>query len=1527
MPAAGGSAAIFGFLYQILANLSRVAEITLSGSLRGDEVRTARMVLEPRGGGGDARYYFGEDRIVEQYKTRSRTWSIRSFCDDVLPDLLRAAELPAERATRFIFVTNADFGNLGPIQAFVQRLKAMPDESDPATALDDLIERRYGRGLLLTDRGLFKWIEEGTAPGGDDEEPVESSDADEHRRRLVECVPNLEFRTGVSVEHFEQQVDEFLRRRVDAAESVRAKRDELCTILMRRVRTDESRLTPADLLQEAGIVARDLADSNGILRRCSEQLDVQLAWIQYDAALDVRDPPKLTSRATIASGSSGTGKTWTLAAQALRLVRSGLRCVLLRSSGDGERDLDAAGAEIWNEWLGHTAPTTFGALAEYVRPTWRTIGEEPWLTILVDDVQSIEAARQLLRACFRHAGLHLVLAAAPEITEALARDAPHAPVVVPVGSFTIPEARRYFHLRGRAWEDLPSDVRTLVQRPILAQLYFDSDPGAGWHPRSEYEILERAWRRCREAREQVDHPGDSVVLRRLATMLIADPPSTYPWTLGVAQQAGLDDGVLRRLERVGWLRRRDGDRIEATHRRLLAWMVAEALDDARASRTMALSEVAEVTGELAQHRGRGESHGLDYVPLDLLWIATGEDRAGADDVVQIVEKLEEVGAHQGFLRDLYRRHLPSLGPRIAGSLQLRLERTSTGEPEDEYVRMLVADALSLVAQWHPDDVRPLINRLLSSPHYETRAIGVRLVRAAPAAEYLDAVWTHHKGVVETLGGPREARDIRGYSSSAAAMRSAVRHSPDWLRHRISDSDPEHDPVHELVWFLMALREPEARAMWADLAEQLFQKVRPDKPRCLCEAIGRFADSTYEAFLREHIGGDIDAASASAFTALSAIDPLAAIAEISQVGPNHLYPTRSHWLPLLSHRAQDALLDALLARLDDPDYGWRWQVMVFQGNEDLAEPELIRGIAHRLAVALRDVEDAESDHWLYHPLTFLGTIGRSEQIDVLRGLVGSDFETGLAKVAKRHADRSTNSRDHVLEACRVVLLRMEGSGITDLVNTELSSEQYWGRHGGLVWALARPNARTRRLLKGLSASEPRAPNGNYDRFRALECLAAVGDSGSVLEAVRVRTDSVPTTLSHLLSTRRATPWNRVQGAQRELGSASEDAIFRGLLVAWIARNSRLKDAVSGSLSRLSTESHLVPVALDALHAMGGVNESHLPRLQALLSSEHRAEALRSLAWLGSKEAIEVVRAAAEARAGEPSDDWDLDAWLVLWQVEGQRGFVQEQVRLRYNPRHDAGGRAYEILASLDDGPLVDTLYQAAFEDDPRTPVEVVRAAAALGERDSDAAFMGARRALFQCDTVRIAAARVAMSAGEPAQREQLLADVVAESRVAVNNALGRSLRTSTYRGTATAHLIDLLSSGDEDERRGAASVGGWLPGIDLHEALRAAATDDPDPVVREAAHTAYIRGVTHEWATPRVQALPRLNRSRQWSEVDLFLERLDPFLLDAADDDLCLEPVLMDSAPACLLHVQQKLRNAKKRTQDEERRSDERRARR
>src|SRR4051812_326305 len=111
---AGGSATINGVLYQLLWSLLRAARLSVTSCDRDEEtdrLRSAILVLEPLGGGGDLQEIGHGSRIVEQVKARpgGSTWSLREVVEEVLPDLYCAVG-PDKPASTYRFATEGRMG-------------------------------------------------------------------------------------------------------------------------------------------------------------------------------------------------------------------------------------------------------------------------------------------------------------------------------------------------------------------------------------------------------------------------------------------------------------------------------------------------------------------------------------------------------------------------------------------------------------------------------------------------------------------------------------------------------------------------------------------------------------------------------------------------------------------------------------------------------------------------------------------------------------------------------------------------------------------------------------------------------------------------------------------------------------------------------------------------------------------------------------------------------------------------------------------------------------------------------------------------------------------------------------------------------------------------------------------------------------------------------------------------------------------------------------------------------------------------
>jgi len=648
MPEPGGPAAIHGILYQILANLWRVSEIQLDAKVQGQEVRSARLILEPKGGGGDTRYEGEGVRIIEQYKTRghNRTWSLRELIEDVLPDLFVAVD--PERLTEvstYRFVTEGRCGgsvHSPNFQRCLARFKSKPTPEDLLGGLDDTQAHHFFKQGNFTDRALFLHISARVRPRGDQTEDAL------HHYKVWHLLAGFEICDRMSASNLIQNIDAFLIQVVDRREGVDVKRRELCTILMELSCQGHFACTPEEILQHARLNAITLSAFGKLKARLRSLAEEEFRREGYAGEKDVRSVPEWPSACSILvlMGESGQGKTWQLFRLADPILASDRLAVIVGATGNADGDLQKASDRVWREGLNHDAPLDISRLAarraEVLKPP---PADEDWLTVCTDDVQEIGEARQLVRQPWKRWGIKLALTVPTVVGKALAGDRVEGMHILDVPDFTPKETREYLKRRGYDWGEIPDDVRIMLCRPILAEFYCNVAGTEGWAPHNEYELYERFWQRVTNERDQPHHPSDRGILLMLAGSVIKEK-AQYPRPQDLWQHLGLSDEALRRLESIGWLRRgRRGD-VKIWHDRLLHWAVGEWLIDQRRTNRIEQSELTELLCRMYQHQPTFAGKRLGYVPMDYLWLACDPANKGPDAVLQqdvptMLQALEE----------------------------------------------------------------------------------------------------------------------------------------------------------------------------------------------------------------------------------------------------------------------------------------------------------------------------------------------------------------------------------------------------------------------------------------------------------------------------------------------------------------------------------------------------------------------------------------------------------------------------------------------------------------------------------------------------------------------------------------------------------------------------------------------------------------------------------------------------------------------------------------------------------------------
>jgi hypothetical protein len=582
MTQAGGSAAINGFLYQILQHLGWVAELSLSQTINGVRVEDgARLVLEPRKG-GDARSESSNHVVTEQYKSRADgTWAIGDF-EDVLRDLRKAVPAARPDDAHYRFVTDGRPGRLDTFREFLVAVKGVKAREE----LDDTKTKDFGRDQLRTDRGNFDHLAKATRSA----DVTVGTDED---GEMLHLLSRFEMEFAVSAEAKAHDVETLLRPYTQNLGEEREVRTRMVGMLMEMLSEGEVRLDKDgvdNFLRDAGL-------NPGRMQRAARLLDVMNAateerlkqQVLYQGERDVRDAPRWPAERPILliSGKSGSGKSWQLARLLKSLAEVRQIATLVTPADNAETTLQRAARNIWQRGLGDTTDKTLQALTWHYQELVPNAAS-PWLTVALDDVRAIDLARDLVQQDWNALKMRLVIAVPAAVGRALELSFQQSVHHHRVENFSVDELDKVLGLSNRRWVDLPFDMKNQLRNPLLAGLYISLPyASAQTAPRSEYEVFARFWERV----TKTGHPGDEGIVLALAAHVRNGEP--YPLGRAAWHEIGLtEDRQLERLEAAGWFSCVEGD-ISFAHDRLLNWAVAKWLAQRFARKALTAKQLSQ----------------------------------------------------------------------------------------------------------------------------------------------------------------------------------------------------------------------------------------------------------------------------------------------------------------------------------------------------------------------------------------------------------------------------------------------------------------------------------------------------------------------------------------------------------------------------------------------------------------------------------------------------------------------------------------------------------------------------------------------------------------------------------------------------------------------------------------------------------------------------------------------------------------------------------------------------------------------
>ena len=1160
MTQAGGPAAINGFLYQIIHHLGWITKVTLSGTLKEQDIENARLVLEPCCG-GDARIETPDNYLVEQYKTRrNRTWPLSDITKDVMRDLRKAVPSPLQEHAIYRFVTDGRAGRLNKLYDLLKDIKS-------ATELSDLDS---------VNLELFNQIVKETRSN------ISQSDAEE-RAIVFHLLSHFEMEFCVDSNQIAVRIESFLRPLCPNLGDERKIREHLIGILVEELSKGETHLDAIRInamFHHANISADRLKNLVMLPKKMGDLIRNRLCQLfKYQPDQDVRGIPEWPEKKSVLliTGKSGAGKSWQLA----RLLEERMdahQIVTLIQTPKTEINakdlLSIAASNLWELGLGETSEKSLVAVSNFFREL-KLDTTSPHVIIAIDDVQDIDLARDLVRhQDWMRLNMRLVLTVPNAVAQSLQLTDEETVHVHRANDFSVDELDVLLRKNNQNWTDLPLDLKKLLRNSMLAGLFIKlpySSFKRALH--SEYEIFEAFWQRI-DAHGGLGNKGIVVALAEHSYR-----KKTYPLPRAQWPEIGLNNqDALNRLIAAGWLQSTEYGEVEFAHDRLLNWAVAESLVFQFKRKQLSIEDLGSLLAGKSCNTSSTYENRLDYVPMDTLWLLAAEEQ-NLEALDQLVAYLEESRHFGSYGQDLYTDLLPTLGKRAIPILNKRLN-TILADPNsnNDYRIILIGKAFVNLTQQESVDLKHTIGSLLNTLCRSRQDVAIAALTVAPDTEYLDRLWEISQQRWKEFKAKTENSSYLDYQTSHAALHAGVTLDPGWLRNRILSKNTDSEQIAELGYLLNKLDHPSAPAIWEETRDVLIAKIPVDKPRSILLCIERFLDHSKIDYVIKCLSCSEDAASGAALAALAILDPQAAINHLTDIQDSELYLTRNWWLPVLL-RVQPTKAHVRILELVNADpLEHRSIRMLFSERPDDINVAILQLFLHSLKKDLRSHvnEINKRDPYFFNqPLEFLGRITRPDLLAILEAKANSGLEQMIVAIACTRLNSNDRYFDPLRDNARRVLILMAGHGITTLIKKELESEHYWIRLDGLNWAfICTDDSIVKKLLEIASRPVPRDVNGkpeteNYNEYlQAITALAAIGPDAVLIEAIKNNGMlEIPSDLTELRAHRGLMSKDLTNQVLKILHNPnlSESELLTALIIAWLSNDTDLITSIRAILA--------------------------------------------------------------------------------------------------------------------------------------------------------------------------------------------------------------------------------------------------------------------------------------------------------------------------------------------------------------------------
>jgi hypothetical protein len=1504
-PPPGGPANINGVLYQVLGALDRAAKLTLT--VAGAETDPTRIIIIEPAHGGDLQYVIWKQRHVEQWKARgdARTWSLQSVLNDVWPDLYLA--VPSQHAAtrdRYIFVTEGRRGRWGQAEKMLDRARNSSMPADPVTVWDHVTKYHFFNNETCTERELFLRI---VARVREHVKNIKGADAlegeseQETARKVWRLLSAFEMSKPLPKAKLIAAVTRQIEEIVDHIEDADAVRCEACTRLMELATQGSVIRTPRELMNEIGLRARSFRHWAPLRSALNGELSTIVRRRGYDANFDVRPVDlKDGKRITVLAGPSGSGKTWAMASLALRRqIASEELCIWVAATGDADKDVAAVADAIWLRGLDHDQTMPMERVARRRETTLPTPPADPWFAAYVDGVADVIEARSLIEdhSWDRWHGT-LTMSTTTDVGDILERTFPNDVNVIRIPRFNQDQLRALLSLHHRDWADIPHELREILKLPFLAGLFCQLTAENVGGLVNEYTLLAAFWKRLFTAKEQIAHPGDATLLRRLVLDTFSGA-SLYPWpaaALYALNGSQVVDAWRIRLEAIGWLQHDGNDGAAMPHERLLNWATAEALVEQWRAGEIKAAELAGILAEFARNTSRTRLS-LDFLPLDVLWLAS-DPSLPIERRTEAFQFLAAIDAGEiGFsVERLYADLLPHFGPRIIPLILDRLRLLN--DQHDHFLWRYSADALKAIGHNWPLEVQRTASTILDDPLQGMQDVALRVLARYPMPSRLDRIWQIH--TARTADSRGNARSYHSYELSHAALIAAIRLDCAWLKRQIANASTGEKNVNELTAAVASLDGPDAPAVWSSVKADLFTKSPSGDFIELTNCISRYADRAESGRLTQWLEHTNGYNRGAVFSALARLDPEAAVSYVEREDVTELTLFRGQWLPELMMRHPERTRAALLSAIRRSGDAAIRQGQAFAGYESVLDDQTLDALLDALEATLDRITAPQppgGQRPLWAPLQLLANIWSGPALGRFALRREESLEQKLGDVAVSWVGRQPGYHDHELEFATTILLKIGGKGFTRLINAHLRHPAWQVVLGGLRSAAIRPDNETRQLVRQVGLSDILVEGSPRPspllQFEAVRAACALHDDAMFVDIVLKHGRAV---VSHDVSFLRAKhpPFDDLltKTIDTQLMTKGAPQYLAAVLLAGYSKRKEFIPLLREIFRQAPIQSEL---ALNAMLALQDLEDyrpelasSYIPYVlnagtsHIAINAIFRCGDAKTLDWM-EQQIISASELTSISKSG-PAQGLGrhrVAIALALARNPARRRRMAEQLwaSLRGSFSFLIENEAYELVGELNDPLVREFLWEHAFP--PAGAFHVVgRVAAAirgLAKVEPAAAFQAAVKALGGNGRDREWMPALVTELDHRGGLAALCRAMAIEDAIGVRWEIARVLRCEPDRSAVGTAVRGMLADTHPGVRLAGVELAGWQEDC-LEEAAVQLLIEDTDQLIRNAAVEAVNRRHNHRIGLDMINRLATARTSSEaYALVTGIIRCVDPYL--------------------------------------------------